>query len=88
MSNSPQASTISINGKDRYHEPAPEHIDVEEFRKVVMSRRSVRKFTSKPIPQTIVDDCLDMALLAPCSSGLQPWEFYVVRTPAKKSQAG
>lgn len=80
------AGTISIDGKDRYHEPAPDHIDVEEFRKVVMSRRSVRKFTDKPIPQAVMDDCLDMALLAPCSSGLQPWEFYVVRTPAKKAK--
>ena len=43
MSN-PQAGTISINGKDRYHEPAPDHIDVEEFRKVVISRRSVRNW--------------------------------------------
>ena len=88
MSNTQQATagTISINGKDRYHEPAPAHIDVEEFRKVVISRRSVRKFTDKPIPQAVMDDCLDMALLAPCSSGLQPWEFYVVRTPSKKAK--
>ncbi|MEL0028152.1 MAG: nitroreductase family protein, partial [Perlucidibaca sp.] len=88
MSTQPEAavSTIMIDGKARYHEPAPEHIDVEEFRKVVISRRSVRKFTARPIPQTVLDDCLDMALLAPCSSGLQPWEFYVVRSPEKKAR--
>lgn len=79
-------NTVLVDGKPRYHEAAPAHIDVEEFRKVVISRRSVRKFTSKPIPQDVLDDCLDMALLAPCSSGLQPWEFYVVRTPAKKEK--
>ncbi|MDP1775714.1 MAG: nitroreductase family protein, partial [Moraxellaceae bacterium] len=44
-------STVMVDGKPRYHEPAPQHIDVEAFRQVVISRRSVRKFTSKPIPK-------------------------------------
>lgn len=79
-------NTISIDGKQRYYEPAPDGIDVESFRKVIMSRRSVRKFTAKPIPKAVLDDCLDMAMLAPCSSGLQPWEFYVVRSSAKKAK--
>jgi nitroreductase len=59
---------------------------VEHFRAVVKSRRSVRKFTPTPIPPAVLDDCLDMALLAPCSSGLQPWSFHVVKTPAIRSK--
>ncbi len=31
--------------KKRYFEPAPQDIDVENFKKVIQSRRSVRKFT-------------------------------------------
>jgi nitroreductase len=72
--------------KERYYEPAPDHIDVAEFRKVVDSRRSVRKFTDKPIPAEVLDDCLDMAMLAPNSSNLQQWEFYVVKSPDKKAK--
>lgn len=83
---SEQTATINVDGKSRYYEPAPSNIDVENFRQVVISRRSVRKFTQKPIPQSVLDDCLDMAMLAPCSSGLQPWEFYVVRSPEKKQK--
>ncbi len=79
-------NSIHIGGKSRYYEPAPQDIDIENFRKVVTSRRSVRKFTNKPIPQAVLDDCLDMALLAPCSSGLQQWEFYVVRSSDKKAK--
>lgn len=79
-------NSIVINGKERYYEAAPSDIDVDNFRKVVTSRRSVRKFTNKPIPQEVLDDCLDMALLAPCSSGLQQWEFYVVRSSDKKAK--
>ncbi len=50
------------------------------------SRRSVRKFTDKAIPTEVLDACLDLALLAPNSSNLQPWTFYVVQNPAKKKQ--
>ncbi len=79
-------STIQIDGKERYFEPAPADISVENFKKVVTSRRSVRKFTNTQIPKAVLDDCLDMALLAPNSSNLQPWTFYVVRSPEKKSK--
>jgi len=71
--------------KSRYSEPVPE-IAVEEFRKTVMSRRSVRRFDATPIPEAVLQDCLDMALLAPNSSNLQPWEFHVVKTEALRAQ--
>lgn len=72
--------------KIRYLEPAPAPIDVSEFRKVIISRRSVRKFTDKPIPAEVLDDCLHMAMLAPNSSNLQQWEFYVVQSRDKKAR--
>ncbi|MDI1303003.1 MAG: nitroreductase family protein [bacterium] len=81
-----ELKTVSVEGKPRYYEPAPDGIDLESFRKVVMSRRSVRKFTARPIPEHVLNDCLDMAMLAPCSSGLQPWEFYIVRSADKKAK--
>jgi nitroreductase len=68
-----------------WREPVPT-IQVEEFRKVVMSRRSVRVFDGTPIPENVVNDCIDMALLAPNSSNLQPWEFLWVRTPQTKQK--
>ncbi|MBW4933566.1 nitroreductase family protein [Marinobacter sp. F4206] len=61
-------------------------INVEEFRKVVRSRRSIRRFRDEPVPDDVLADCLDLATLAPNSSNLQPWEFYVVRTPELKSR--
>ena len=85
-SQSETSSTILVNGKERYYEPLPSGIDVENFKKVIQGRRSVRKFTDKPIPKAVVDDCLDLAMLAPNSSGLQPWGLYVVRSADKKKQ--
>lgn len=66
-----------------YSEELPE-IDAVEFEKVINSRRSVRVYTDEIIPDEIVDKCLDIALLAPNSSNLQPWEFYRIKTPEKK----
>lgn len=59
---------------------------LDEFQKVVRSRRSVRRFTNEPLPEQVLDDCLDLAMLAPNSSNLQPWEFFVVRTPELKAK--
>lgn len=72
--------------KERYYEPAPANMNADEFRKVVESRRSVRKFTDRKIPREVLDACLDMAMLAPSSCNLQPWEFYVVQNPDKKQK--
>jgi nitroreductase len=66
-----------------YYEEAPP-TDFEAFATVVESRRSVRRFVDEPIPDAVVERCLDLALLAPTSSNLQCWEFYRVVDPAKK----
>lgn len=66
-----------------YREEAPE-INSEEFDKVIRSRRSVRIFTKDKISEEIMNKCLDLALLAPNSSNLQPWEFYWIRSQEKK----
>ena len=55
---------------------------IAAFTQVVESRRSVRKFDGQPVPPEIVSECLRLAMLAPNSSNLQPWEFYWARTPA------
>ncbi|MEN8720300.1 MAG: nitroreductase family protein [Oceanococcaceae bacterium] len=70
---------------DYIPDPLPT-IDVEEFRKVVRSRRSVRRFTDEPIPEAVIQDCLDLALLSPNSSNLQPWEFHRVLDPRKRDK--
>jgi nitroreductase len=67
-----------------YHEEVPE-VRSEDFANLVRSRRSIRVFDGTPIPEEVVNACLDLALLAPNSSNLQAWEFYWVRSPEKKA---
>ena len=66
-----------------HREEAQETSSVE-FEKVVRSRRSVRVFTEERIPEEEMRRCLELAMLAPNSSNLQPWEFYWVRDESKK----
>lgn len=75
-------SVFSEAPKILYSEPAAT-CDFEEFKKVVESRRSVRHYLEEFIPDAIVEECLRLALLAPNSSNLQPWEFYWVKSPEK-----
>lgn len=57
-----------------------------EFGTVVETRRSIRKYTDDPVPESVIEKALEHALLAPNSSNLQPWEFYWVDSPDKKGQ--
>lgn len=67
-----------------YTERAPKIIG-QEFQKVIDSRRSVRIFDGTPIPEKIMTRCLENAVLAPNSSNLQPWEFYLVKSMEKRA---
>ena len=62
-------------------EPAIESTGLDFF-EVVTARRSVRKFTERPVPEEDLRRILDAARLAPTSGNQQPWRFLVVRNRA------
>ncbi|MBY0415308.1 MAG: nitroreductase family protein, partial [Bdellovibrionales bacterium] len=76
----------NFSGNDAYQTEGRDYHNPSEFRKLVLARRSVRKFTDEKIPENIVRDCLELAMLAPNSSGLQQWEFYRIKTPSVKDK--
>src|SRR3990167_926931 len=51
------------------------------LRELIESRRAVRRFTAEAVPDEVVRDCLELAVLAPNSCNLQPWSFQVIRDP-------
>lgn len=51
---------------------------------VIKSRRSVRKYIAKDLPDKIVYTLLETAAYAPSEGNQQPWEFIVVRDHVKK----
>ena len=50
-----------------------------DFYETVRRRRSVRKYSDKPVPEEAITRCLEAARLAPSWRNGQPWRFIVVR---------
>lgn len=75
-----------FTGNEKFQNEGADYYNPEAFKDLVNARRSVRKFTNEKIPDHIVDECLDMALLAPNSSNLQTWEFYRIKDESVKKE--
>ena len=52
----------------------------EVFRELMARRRTVRDFASDPIPEGVVEACIEAAARAPSGANQQPWHFAVVRS--------
>jgi nitroreductase len=52
----------------------------------IRRRRTVREFSPRPIPRTVIENCLRSAGTAPNGANLQPWQFVVVTNPDVKRQ--
>lgn len=79
------ANVLSKNPGMKYHEEAIK-TNFEEFKKVVQSRRSVRVYEKESIPDHIMEEILNLGLLAPNSSNLQTWKFIWVKNEDLKKQ--
>lgn len=56
------------------------------FYQQMASRRSVRDFSAKPIPQSILEQAILAAGSAPSGANMQPWHFTVVQDPSIKKR--
>jgi nitroreductase len=54
-------------------------IDPEEFLTFIKSRRSIRSFQEKLIPDKEIEMILESGRWAPSASNRQPWEFLVIK---------
>ncbi len=57
-----------------------------EFFKEMRRRRTVRDFSTRPVPRGIIENCLRTAATAPSGANIQPWNFVVVSDPSVKRQ--
>lgn len=51
---------------------------MNEVMNAILTRRSIRKFTTDPIPDDIMDNIVKAALHAPSGMGKQTWQFNVI----------
>lgn len=59
---------------------------IRQFRDDMLRRRTVRQFSSRPVPREVIEDCLRIAGSAPSGANQQPWHFVVVSDPEIKRQ--
>lgn len=49
-----------------------------QTKEAIKSRYSCREFSSKPIPEELIQTLVDSARLAPTARNVQPWEFIAI----------
>lgn len=49
-----------------------------ELMEAIRTRRSIRKFEDRPVPEEMIRDILDAAMMAPSAGNAQPWQFVIV----------
>lgn len=71
-----------------YHEYSPADMlqRSADFYIQMSRRRTVRDFSSRPVPREVIENCLRAAATAPNGANLQPWHFVVVSDPAIKQR--
>ncbi len=57
---------------------------VRNFRDELRKRRTVRDFSSDPVPDEVLKLAIDCANSAPSGANMQPWKFVIVTDPELK----
>jgi nitroreductase len=58
----------------------------QELIQTILARRSIRKYTSKPVGEEKIKAILEAAMAAPSASNNKPWHFIVVKDRKKLDQ--
>ena len=58
------------------------------FEIAVMSRRSVRGFQNREVPQDVINKVFDLARWAPSNTNIQPWQTYVASGATRDALRG
>lgn len=58
---------------------------VDCFEAQLQRRRTVRQFSDRPVPRSIIEKCLLAAGTAPSGAHQQPWHFVAISDPATKA---
>jgi iodotyrosine deiodinase len=58
----------------------------DKFLMEMQRRRSVREFSDRPVPQSIIENCIRAGATAPSGANMQPWHFVAVSDATVKSR--
>ena len=58
----------------------------KRFLEMIKSRRTVRDFSEKNIPEGVIENAVKAAASAPSGANKEPWHFVIVKDPAVKKK--
>jgi len=58
----------------------------KRFLEMIKSRRTVRDFSEKNIPEGVIENAVKAAASAPSGANKEPWHFVIVKDPALKKK--
>jgi len=82
--------TVATTGKRPLgfveRDPADMAARARDFRTLMAKRRTVRDFSDRPVPQSLIEDCVMTAASAPSGANQQPWHFAIIHDAGVKSR--
>jgi len=75
--------------------PLPDRVQLDEaggqarvvdFLAFLRKRHSVRDYSTKPVPESVIEACIAAAGTAPSGANHQPWHFVAISDPAMKAR--
>ena len=75
--------------------PLPDRVQLDEaggqarvvdFLAFLRKRHSVRDYSTKPVPESVIEACIAAAGTAPSGANHQPWHFAAISDPAMKAR--
>lgn len=60
--------------------------NAQTFYEQMKTRRTVRHFSSRPIPREVIENIIKTASTAPSGANKQPWTFAVIHSPEMKTK--
>jgi iodotyrosine deiodinase len=67
--------------------PEPEmHSRARDFRALMQQRRTVRDFSERPVPRSLIEDAVMTAASAPSGANQQPWTFVCISDAGVKAK--
>jgi iodotyrosine deiodinase len=59
-------------------------VRAKAFADIMVRRRTIRDFSSRPVPGEVIESAIRAAATAPSGANIQPWRFVVITDPERK----
>lgn len=77
---------ITVSGDGKCVVTTQRQFDVSSLLDIIRTRRSIRRYLDRPVPQEVLERLLEAAVWAPSAHNRQPWRFVVLTRAGDRRQ--